>query len=111
MNYQVVWHLMVTLSNGAKYLMEYPICSINKWHDAMKQYFVENPTEMFSLNHYTCSVTNHANGYRYGEIRERLQFFEDLTIGVYPSEILLKLSAFFNYFDRAMHLQKKFDWK
>lgn len=105
MNYQVVWHVMVTLSNGEKHPMEYPICSLNKWHDTMKQYFVEHSHEMFSPNHYTCTVTNHANGYRYEEIRERLQFFEDLTVGVYPSEILLKLAAFFNYSDKATHLQ------
>lgn len=105
MNYQVVWHLMVTLSNGEKHKMYYPVCSVNKWYDTMQHYFVAHPTERFSPIHYTCNVTNHPNAYRYEEIMERLKFYSDLTVGTSAAEILIKLSAFFNFPDRATHLQ------
>jgi hypothetical protein len=105
MNYQIVWHLMVTLSNGEKHKMYYPICSLRPWQQTMQHYFDTHPTELFSLPNYTCSVTNHAESYPYEEIREHLKFFEDQTVGVYPAEILLKLSAFFYDPNRATYLQ------
>jgi hypothetical protein len=104
-NYRVVWHLLVTLSNGEKYKMYYPIASLNQWQQMMKSYFEKHPTELFSPLHYSCSVTNHAEAYRYEEIIRRLNFFESLTVGMSSSEILIKLSAFFNFPERATHLK------
>jgi hypothetical protein len=106
MDYQIVWHLMVTLSNGEKHKMYYPICSLNKWHNTIKQYFIENPNSVLSPDT-ICGVTYYSDGYSYENIMEDLKFLEDLVVGVFPSEILIKLSAFFNYSDRAAHLQKK----
>jgi hypothetical protein len=40
--------------------------------------------------------------------RQVRNIFSRIRCGLTREEILLKLSAFFNYFDRAMHLQKKF---
>jgi hypothetical protein len=105
MDYQVVWHLMVTLSNGEKHKMYYPVCSLSQWHKEMKQYFIENPNAVLSPD-IVCGVTHYSDGYSYENVMEDLKVLEDWTVGVFPSEILIKLSAFLNYSDRVTHLQK-----
>jgi hypothetical protein len=105
MDFSILLHLLVTLSNGESYKMYFPICSLNRWQAAIKQYFENNPQVTLSPD-VVIGVTNHSKAYRFESILKDLMFLEANTIGSSVSEILLKLSIWRNFPERQAHLKQ-----
>jgi hypothetical protein len=106
-DYEVIWVLLVTLSNGEKSYMQFPVCSANRWLECVNQYFKDHPQEIVSPE-MNCGITHavQGGGYDYKAILKRLNEWIADIVGSSPTEVLIKLSSVFNDRERKRYLKK-----
>jgi hypothetical protein len=104
-DFEIVWRLDVTLSTGERYSMNLPVCSLNRWRSNVEAYFAEHPTKRVFLDNIVSIWHHKTERYNYKEVNNFIKYVEQYAAGATISEILLKLSIFFNYPDKDKHLK------
>jgi hypothetical protein len=106
-DYEVIWVLLVTLSNGEKGYMQFPVCSANRWLERVNQYFKDHPQEIVSPE-INCGITHavQGSGYDYKAIQNRLNEWIADIVGSSTTEVWIKLSSLFNDRDRKRYLKR-----
>lgn len=103
-DFEIIWHWLVTLSNGEQYIMKMPICSIDRWYKTLKKHLEKSKSPFVSPEsrvHITV-----ATGYHPEEYENEIQtFLRNIKAGSI-TELLIKISHRLNFANRDLYLQK-----
>jgi hypothetical protein len=102
LDYEIIWHFQLELSNGVFHEMSVGICSARRWIHRVQAYFKAHPNSSHSPD-ILCLIMP---DYHYETLLHR---FEELAYKIRassPEEVVLKLSSFLNFSQRAVYLQQ-----
>lgn len=102
LDYEIIWHFQIELSNGVFHEMSVGICSARRWIHRVQAYFDAHPNSRYSPD-ILCQIMPN---YHYETLLHR---FEELAYKIRassPEEVVLKLSSFLNFSQQGIYLQQ-----